>query len=82
MALGELNTVRELLLYQNLIGYIKKFASDATYDYVGTSEPGASTSSAIWQIKRINMTTGDITWADGDSKFDNVWDNRTSLSYS
>ncbi len=81
MTLGEISTVREILLYQNTLGYIKKFATDGSFDYVGTTEPGIATSAALWQIKRINMTTGDITWCDGNFKFDNVWDDRTSLDY-
>jgi hypothetical protein len=51
--------------------------------YLGKALPGELTSSAVWQISKINMTTGVITtWADGDSNFDNIWDNRASLTYS
>ena len=52
--------------------------------YIGEAQPGATTASAVWRMKRMTETSGDITieWADGDSAFDNVWDNRLSLSYS
>jgi len=52
--------------------------------YVGEASPGTATSAAGWRVKRIDETGGDIVveWADGDSDFDNVWDNRASLSYS
>lgn len=51
--------------------------------YIGSSAIGTLSSAATWQIKKIDTTTGaDVTWADGDSNYDNVWDNRASLSYS
>ncbi len=52
-------------------------------DYVGEASTGTATSGALWRIKRVDSTTGTvIQWADGNSNFDNVWDNRASLSYS
>jgi hypothetical protein len=52
--------------------------------YVGNAPAGSATSAAVWQIKKIVELNGDITitWADGDALFDNVYDNRASLSYS
>ena len=52
--------------------------------YLGEAEPGAVTSNSVWRIKKIVETGPDvaITWADGDDLFDNIWDNRLSLSYS
>lgn len=52
--------------------------------YVGLAEAGTVTSASEWQIKRITEVGDDlqIEFADGDSEFDNVWDNRASLSYS
>lgn len=52
--------------------------------YVGSAPAGSVTSDAVWQIKKIVESAGDITitWADGNGLFDNVWDSRGSLSYS
>lgn len=52
--------------------------------YVGKSAAGSATNGALWQIQRITESAGDITiqWADGDANFNNIWDNRASLSYS
>lgn len=52
--------------------------------YIGEANPGTVTSAASWRIKRIVFTGDDstTTWADGDSNFNNVWDNRAALSYS
>ncbi len=54
----------------------------ATYLYVGKAAMGSATSSAVWQIQRITQADTTVIWADGDAAFNNVWDNRASLSYS
>lgn len=42
--------------------------------YIGKSVIGSAVGSAVWQIQKIDETTGMvITWADGNSNFDNVW---------
>ena len=57
--------------------------ASATITYVGKAAIGSATSAAVWQVMRMNSTTGVvITWADGDDEEDNVWDNRASLRYS
>ncbi|MBL0320556.1 MAG: hypothetical protein IPP74_14870 [Alphaproteobacteria bacterium] len=56
--------------------------SGAPVTYVGSALPGSSTADAVWQIKKLDETTGLVTtFADGDSNFDNVWDDRASLTY-
>ena len=52
--------------------------------YIGEALPGTATSSASWSIKRLTETGDDLVlvWADGNSDFDNIWDNRAALSYS
>lgn len=50
--------------------------------YVGKAPPGCPTSSPLWQIMKIDETTGLVkSWADGNGNFDNVWDDRASLTY-
>lgn len=54
--------------------------------YQGWAEPGTATSAASWRIRKV-VTSGTpedttITFADGDRSFNNIWDNRASLSYS
>ena len=57
-----------------------------TFKYIGESIPGGATSSALWRIKRIDQTdTGgdvNILWANGITTFNQVWDDRLSLTYS
>ncbi len=57
--------------------------ASATIAYLGKALPGTVTSAGSWQISKINTTSGIVTtWADGNSNFDNIWDNRASLTYS
>ena len=53
-------------------------------DYVGEATIGSTTSAAVWRIKKVDNTGGDLIlqWADGNASFDNIWDNRLSLTYS
>jgi len=53
-------------------------------NYLGYATAGSVTSGAVWAIKRVVETGNNvvITWADGTKDFDNIWDNRTSLTYS
>jgi len=53
--------------------------------YSGRAVGGSSKASNVWQIKKYtysgsNLT--DIQWAGGDQEYDNIWNDRVSLSYS
>lgn len=57
--------------------------TSATYSYHCETQPGTATSAASWRISRLTVATGVIQWADGDSNFDNIADNRaTTQVYS
>ena len=73
-ALGD-NGINNKLLQVDEVG---------TTTYLGYADAGTLTSAASWAIKRIVETGNDasITWADGNTSFDNIWDNRASLTYS
>jgi len=52
--------------------------------YHGIAKCGSSKSAAVWCVKKLtysgeNLT--DIQFADGNERFDNVWDDRASLTY-
>ncbi len=60
---------------------IDEVDSDTTY--IGVAKPGTDVSDAKWQIRRITKS-GTVTlfeFADSNERYDNVWDDRTSLSY-
>lgn len=65
-------------------GALRFDGEDTTYNYVGEAAVNSSTASAVWRIYRLDNTSRSIIkqWADGDDLFNNVWDNRASLSYS
>lgn len=56
---------------------------DGDTSYYGFATPGTATSAAGWKIQRQVDVTPDteFRWADGDKEFDNVWDDRATLSY-
>lgn len=51
--------------------------------YVAVAAPGTAESSALWQCKKIDGSSGTVvTFADGDSNFDNVATDLSALTYS
>lgn len=56
-----------------------------TVMYKADALPGSAESAAAWRISRITTNAeGDVTehWAGGAANFDQVWDDRLTLSYS
>ena len=77
----------EALELEELATYAVRIDEVGSIIYVGNAAPGALESGAVWRIQRITFTTAgeadaDIEWADGNSAFDNIWDDRATLSYS
>lgn len=62
------------------------YDANGNLQYEGRAGLNASTSSAVWRIRRLSYdANGNLTaveWADGDNEFNNVWSDRESLSYS
>ena len=52
--------------------------------YFGYAQPGSNTGSANWSIKVIDETGNYpiFKYADGNSDYDNIWDNRVGLTYT
>ena len=62
---------------------VKGHSTNSNIQYVGKAAPTTSISSASWEIRKIDTTTGSvILYADGNNNFDNVFANRESLNYS
>ena len=57
--------------------------TDGTVFYAGLALPGTSPAAAGWQIQKITLGANsiDVVFADSNSNFDNVWDDRLGLSY-
>ncbi len=67
--------------------YTEAYAYDASsnLEYLGWAAPGSSKAAAVWAIVKYTYTGATITdkqWAGGAATFDQIWDNRTGLTYS
>jgi hypothetical protein len=63
--------------------YALQMITVGSITYIGRAAIGSSGASAVWQVQKIDETSGlIITWADGNSNFDNIFNNYASLSYS
>lgn len=70
----------------------KQTRFEAEYDvngnviFFGEAAPGAFTSAPVWRIAKfvwdVNNNPLRRLWADGDTEFNNIWDDRASLNYS
>jgi len=57
--------------------------TSASVNYIGIAKIGSSNADPVWQIQKITVVSKITStfWADGDDNFDNVWNNRASLTY-
>lgn len=83
-ATGDVSTGRRLKYVQNVPCKTLIDAVDSSTTYIGDTAPGTATSSALWRIKKISVsgTVTTIAFAGGADQFNQVWDDRVSLSYS
>ena len=62
-----------------------KVVESGNYTYVCIASPGTAQATAKWQCKKIDESVAGtmiITWADGNTEFDNVATDPTALTYS
>lgn len=67
--------------------FIEAFAYNESgmIEYSGKASPGSSKGATLWQIKKYvysGTNVVDILFADGNTNFDNEWDERENLEYS
>ena len=53
-----------------------------TRTYIGNAAIGSPESASVWQIKVLDTPGLTKLWADGNDNFDNVWDDRATVTYS
>jgi len=65
---------------------VHSYDASNVIEYVGVAPAGTATNIAGWKIRKTVFSSAfvltSVTQADGDALFDNVWDDRASLSYS
>lgn len=56
--------------------------SHTPYVYIGITQVGGynDTDKAVWQIKRITRGVGDVVWANGTDEFNQIWDDRLTIT--
>lgn len=59
-----------------------RIATVGDIDYIGEAAIGTATSAASWRIKKIDSSSGTVITYAGTGVFDQIWDNRASLTYS
>jgi hypothetical protein len=62
-----------------------EYNGDGNPIYIGEASPGSAKGDAKWRIRKLTYSGTNITdiqWADGDTNYNNVWNDRVSLSYS
>lgn len=70
-------------LNDNSTQYALKLTEVGDVSYIAQADPGTTQASATWRAKKLDQTSGlVITWADGDTNFDNVATDLTALTYS
>ena len=63
----------------------QSYDSSGRLEYYGEASPGSLTSTSVWRISNRTYSGNKLSgllWADGNTKFDNEWDERGNLSYS
>lgn len=69
--------------FTDSVNYAIKITESGSYTYIGWANPGTLESEAKWKCMKMDDSSGlVITWADGNTNFDNIATDLTSLDYS
>lgn len=63
--------------------YQSRFDTTSTANavYLGKSVAGTDESDALWQIKKVDTSAGSVMFADDETTFTKVWNDRTTYGY-
>lgn len=72
-------SAEDLMPYAERVDFV-----GSTTIYKGWADVGADESDAVWRIQKITLNGDDTTkiWAEGSAAFNQVWDDRLTLTYS
>jgi len=69
--------------FTDSVNYAIKITESGSYTYIGYANPGSDEADPVWKCLKLDDTSGLVmTWADGDTNFDNVATDLTALDYS
>lgn len=78
---GQTAAPKDIVLQKRL-----DYDQNGTLLYIGVANPGSLESEPVWRISKLTYNQQNnlnmILWAHGTMRFDNVWDDRASFSYS
>lgn len=57
-------------------------STDSNITYTGMAPINSLTSDAVWKITRYDESVSEISKFAGNGQFNQIWDNRESLSYA
>lgn len=78
----DLTDLPDLMTQDAPMQYIKDSTTTAGVTYFCESPAGIAPSEAGWRISAYTAADGTTKYADGNTKYDNIADNRASLTYS
>jgi len=82
---GEQPTYMREQGYEERFAYVSSGNGAGQVEYQGWAQPNSATSAVRWRIRRFTYDTSNrvtaIEWAGGNDAWDQVWDNRATLSY-
>ena len=79
---NEMTGVRPTTCFPVAMGEIH---NDGTWKYFGEAMAGTALTTDKWRISRMNITTKQVQWCDGNANYDNVYTDYATvvnLSYS
>jgi len=64
--------------------YITLIDDAGANTYIGIGSVPSDSADPVWKIKRINEVGAAtiVSWADGSTNFDKVWDDRLTYNYT
>ncbi len=69
--------------FTDSVNYAIKITESGTDTYIAYANPGTAEATAAWKVMKLDSSSGMvITWADGDTKFNNIATDLTALDYS
>lgn len=76
---GENYTAQEIVAADVTLSTLVDF-TDGQIIYLGTAEYAALSSESKWRIQKIDLTSG-VAITNASDEYNQIWDNRASLTY-
>jgi len=78
----DLTDLPDVMVQTSPMNSIVDSTTTAGVTYFCEAPAGIASSVAGWRISKYTAADGTFKWADGNTKYDNIADNRAALTYS